>query len=59
LRLKGVAEHRSRLKALCLKVGADDVGFASVDHPDVADQRSAILALFPAAKALGTVNCEG
>jgi hypothetical protein len=28
------------LKTLCLKSGADDMGFGSGDHPDIADQRS-------------------
>jgi ferredoxin len=46
------------LKTLCLKAGAGDVGFVSIDHPDLADQRSDILALFPPAKSLISIVCR-
>ncbi len=40
------------LRRLCLDAGADDVGFVSIDHPDVADQRDEILRAFPFARTL-------
>src|SRR5260370_33650266 len=46
------------LKTVCLKAWADDVGFVSIDHPDLADQRSDMLALFPAAKSLISIVCR-
>src|SRR5262245_36240325 len=46
------------LRTLCLAAGADDAGFVSVDHADLAGQRSDILALFPAAKALISIVCR-
>jgi ferredoxin len=46
------------LRTLCREAGADDAGFVSIDHPDLAGQREDILALFPAAKALISVVCR-
>ncbi len=40
------------LRQLCLDAGADDAGFVSVDRPELADQRDAILAAWPATKTL-------
>ena len=40
------------LRELCLRNGADDVGFVAVDRPEVADQRSDVLALLPEARTL-------
>ncbi|MBI4694481.1 MAG: 4Fe-4S binding protein [Gammaproteobacteria bacterium] len=40
------------LKAFCLEAGADDAGCVSIEHPDLADQRAAILKFFPATKTL-------
>ncbi len=40
------------LRDLCLKAGADDVGFVEIDRPEIGDQRADILHVFPAAKAL-------
>jgi len=63
-RLPAGAPHPARaldadwLRTLCLEAGADDVGFVSVDHPDLAGERSEILALFPAAKALISIVCR-
>jgi hypothetical protein len=45
------------LRMLCLEAGADDVGFVSVDHPDLAAHRSDVLTLFPAGKALISIVC--
>jgi len=46
------------LRMLCLEAGADDVGFVSVDHPDLTAHRSDVLTLFPAAKALISIVCR-
>ena len=40
------------LRAICLKAGADDVGFVDVEHADVAKDRDDILSFFPQTKAL-------
>jgi len=46
------------LRTLCLDAGAGDVGFAPVDHPDLAAHRTDILTLFPAAKGLISIVCR-
>ncbi len=43
------------LRNMCLKAGADDIGFVEIDRPEIADQRADILRIFPAAKALISV----
>lgn len=40
------------LRDLCLRLGADDVGFVDIDRPEVADQRRDILELLPGARTL-------
>src|SRR5262249_2827842 len=40
------------LRRECLALGADDVGFVDLDHPDVAGQRQEILGLLPGARTL-------
>ena len=40
------------LRRLCLEAGADDVGFAEIDRPELADQRDDILSFFPGTKTL-------
>lgn len=40
------------LRELCLKAGADDVGFIDLDRPEIADERDDILRFFPHTKAL-------
>ncbi len=40
------------LRQLCLEAGADDVGFLEIDRPEIADQKSDILAAFPHARTL-------
>jgi Fe-S-cluster-containing hydrogenase component 2 len=50
------------LRELCLKAGADDVGFVSLDNALLDDQRAEILALFPPTVSLislvGRMNRE-
>ena len=40
------------LRQLCLDAGADDVGFVSVDRPELADERPYVLRAFPKTKML-------
>ncbi len=35
------------LRRLCLEAGVDDVGFVSIDQPELAQQRDDILKFFP------------
>ncbi len=50
------------LRQLCLEASADDVGFVSIDRPELDDQRADILKAFPATKTLvaliGRMNRE-
>ncbi len=46
------------LHQLCLEAGADDVGFVEIDRPELADQRSQILAAFPRTRALISFVCR-
>ena len=48
----------SWLRQLCLRAGADDVGFVEIDRPEIADQRQEILALVPGAKTLLSIVCR-
>jgi ferredoxin len=48
----------ARLREICLAQGADDVGFVSIDHADVADQRARILEAFPRTKTLVSYLCR-
>ncbi len=45
------------LRTVCLDAGADDVGFVSVDDPDLTE-RNEILALFPPARGLISIACR-
>ena len=56
-------EHRKRaersapidaswLRAACLEAGADDVGFVSLDRPEIAGDRADIVSAFPGARTL-------
>lgn len=45
------------LGSLCLKMGADDVGFVEIDRPAIAEQRSDILKAFPPTKTLISFVC--
>lgn len=40
------------LRRLCLEAGADDVGFVSIDRPEVAGDREDVLKALPAARTL-------
>lgn len=46
------------LRQLCLDAGADDVGFVSLDRPEIADQRDTILAAYPPARTLVALVCR-
>ena len=40
------------LRELCLRCGADDAGFVSIDDPRVASERDSVLRAFPSARTL-------
>jgi ferredoxin len=40
------------LRQLCFDAGADDVGFVEIDRPDLADERTHVLAAYPKTRAL-------
>jgi Fe-S-cluster-containing hydrogenase component 2 len=42
----------AELREVCLKAGADDVGFVEIDRADFASERNDILSFFPHTKAL-------
>jgi ferredoxin len=42
----------AELREVCLKAGADDVGFVEIDRADLASERNDILSFFPHTKAL-------
>lgn len=46
------------LRERCLEAGADDVGFVSIDHPDMAAQRGAILDVRAQARTLVSYVCR-
>lgn len=46
------------LRRLCLDAGADDVGFVSIDRPELDDQRADILRVFPHAQTLISFVCK-
>ena len=46
------------LRELCLAAGADDVGFVEITHPEVADQKADIDAVFPHARTLIGFVCR-
>jgi len=43
---------------LCLEAGADDVGFVSIDRPEIATEKPYILKAFPSAKILVSLACR-
>jgi ferredoxin len=47
-----------RLRRICRKAGADDVGFVEIDRPEIGDQRDDILACFPHTKTLISFVCR-
>ncbi|HYL99440.1 MAG TPA: SCP2 sterol-binding domain-containing protein [Blastocatellia bacterium] len=46
------------LRQICLDQGADDVGFVEIDRPELDDQPSDILAVFPKAQTLISIVCR-
>ncbi|MGE3779463.1 MAG: epoxyqueuosine reductase, partial [Pirellulaceae bacterium] len=46
------------LRELCRQAGADDVGFVSLDRPELDDQRDDILQAFPATRSLISIVCR-
>jgi hypothetical protein len=46
------------LRELCLECGADDVGFISLDRPELNDQRAEISRVFPPTKSLIAFVCR-
>jgi ferredoxin/putative sterol carrier protein len=46
------------LREQCLEAGADDVGFVSIDNPDIAEQHGAILYAFAHARTLVSYVCR-
>jgi Fe-S-cluster-containing hydrogenase component 2 len=43
---------------MCLDAGADDVGFVSIDRPELDDQRHGILQAFPGTRTLISIVCR-
>jgi ferredoxin len=48
----------NQIRRLCLDAGADDVGFVSIDRPELDDQRADILRFYPWAKSLVSIVCR-
>jgi Fe-S-cluster-containing hydrogenase component 2 len=46
------------LRQLCLDAGADDVGFVSIDRPEIADQHADLVAAMPSVKTLISFACK-
>ncbi len=46
------------LRHLCEEAGVDDVGFVSIDRPELDDQRAEILAAFPGTRTLISLVCR-
>lgn len=46
------------LRELCLECGADDVGFVSLERPELQEQRGDILAAFPHARSVISFVCR-
>jgi Fe-S-cluster-containing hydrogenase component 2 len=47
-----------RLRRLCLDAGADDVGFVSIERPELDDQRDDIKSVYPWTKGLISIVCR-
>lgn len=47
-----------RLRRIVLDAGADDVGFVSIERPEVEDQKAEILAAFPSTRTLVSFVCR-
>jgi NAD-dependent dihydropyrimidine dehydrogenase PreA subunit len=48
----------AELRKICLELGADDMGFLSIDRPELDDQRAEILALYPWTRSLVSIVCR-
>lgn len=46
------------LRRLALEAGADDVGFVSIDRPELDDQREHVLSAFPRTRTLVSIVCR-
>ena len=49
---------RDWLRSLCLNLGVDDVGFVSINQPEMAEQRTKVLQAFPQTKSLISFVCR-
>jgi epoxyqueuosine reductase QueG len=49
---------RDWLRSFCLDLGVDDVGFVSIDQPEMAEQRTKVLQAFPQTKSLISFVCR-
>ena len=49
---RSVPIDREWLRDLCLEAGADDVGFISIDRPEIADEKPHVLRAFPKTRTL-------
>lgn len=49
---------RDWLRSFCLDLGVDDVGFVSIDQPEIDDQRTNLLQAFPQTKSLISFVCR-
>ena len=47
--------NAAELRRMCLELGADDVGFVSIDRPELDDQRADILSFYPKTKTLVSI----
>ncbi|NOK58123.1 MAG: 4Fe-4S ferredoxin [Chloroflexi bacterium AL-N10] len=61
--LQAPSDHKqsfdaNRLRQMCLDAGAEDVGFVSINRPEVVDQRDDILLALPATKTLISFVCR-
>ncbi|MEI6429448.1 MAG: SCP2 sterol-binding domain-containing protein [Pseudanabaena sp. ELA607] len=49
---------RDWLRSFCFDLGVDDVGFVSIDQPEIDDQRTKLLQAFPQTKSLISFVCR-
>lgn len=62
-RAQGTAERDRVLEAdwlkdICLRAGADDVGFIKIDRPEISDDKEDILGVFPHTRTLISIVCK-
>ena len=46
------------LRRLCIDAGADDVGFVEIDRPELAEERTHVMAAFPKTRTLVSIACR-